>query len=162
MKKIPKGLHIQSAEGKLILADAGVNVVGLRLEIKISKAAFSRKSYAEIKAFLNELEHVQGFNYATIRFDDGTGVFMVNCMTCCPEYGRVDRDGCIIGFPVAYVKDTGSCFVLADDQDRALVPGMDPKGINGIREPLNYFSYAKDNCKIPETILFQRGAVSNV
>lgn len=141
------GLHVSAAKGRLILAESGVNVVGVRLELKIRKAVFSKKSYEDIKVFMAELERVQGINYATLVFEDGTGIFFVNCMTCCPEYGKVDKDGCIDGFPVGFVQDTGSYFVLADDQDKPLSDGTDTRGINGIREPLDRFSYVHNNCE---------------
>ena len=132
-----KGIHVSDAKGRFILAGAGVNILGARLELKISKRAFSKCTYDDIKAFYQELERVCGVNYATIVFNDGTGLFFVNCLTACPEYGRVDRDGCIDGLALGYVKDMGSYFTLTDDQDRQLTGGTSGKGVNGINEPLN-------------------------
>ena len=147
-KRHTKGLHVGAAEGKLILAESGVKVVGVRLELDTTKAAFDRYTYEDIKQFYSELEKIDGINYATIRFNDGTGIFFVCGMTCCPEYGHVDRDGCIVGFPVGYVTDMGSYFVLTDDKDRPLSDGKIAKGINGIREPIEKYSYVNDNCEV--------------
>ena len=157
-----KGLHVAAAKGRLIMADKGVNVVGVRLELKMKKTAFCKKSYDEIKTFWTELEKVKGVKYATICFNDGTGIFFVNCLTCCPDYGKIDRDGCIEGFPVGYVMDMGSYFTLTDDQDNPLIPEADKKGINGIMEPLIEFSYVHDNCEPLETAGFPGKVVSNV
>lgn len=147
-KKHIKGLHIGAAEGRLILAESGVKVVGVRLELNISKAAFGRYTYDDIKQFYSEMEKIDGINYATIRFNDGTGIFFVCGMTCCPEYGRVDQDGCIIGTPIGYVDDKGTYFVLTDEMDRPLSDEKITKGINGIREPIEKFSYVNDNCEV--------------
>lgn len=146
-KRHTKGLHVGAAEGKLILAESGVKVVGVRLELDTTKAAFDRYTYEDIKQFYSELEKIDGINYATIRFNDGTGIFFVCGMTCCPEYGRVDRDGCIVGFPIGYVSDMGFYFVLTDDKDRPLTDGKIRKGINGIRESLDRINYVHDNCE---------------
>ena len=134
IKRHFSGLHVGTAKGKLIMADQGCTVVGVRLELKISKASFNRKTYGEIKEFLAEMEQVRGVNYFTILFNDGTGIFFVNCMSACPEYGKIDRDGCIDGFPFGYVTDRGAYFTLTDDQDRLLSSGTAPKGINGLNE----------------------------
>lgn len=132
-----KGIHVGDAKGRLILAGAGVNILGARLELKISKRAFNKCTYDDIKTFYEELNRVGGCNYATIVFNDGTGIFFVNCLTACPEYGKVDQDGCIDGATIGYVKDMGSYFTLTDDQDRPLTKGTSAKGVNGIMEPLN-------------------------
>lgn len=114
------------------------------LEMRISKAAFTMKGHDDILKLFRGLAAVEGADYSTIRFEDGTGVFLVHGMACCPEYGKMDQEGCIDGLPVGYVKDTGSCFILVDDQDRPLSESRSDKGINGLNSSLNLFSGGTD------------------
>ena len=132
-------LHTLSAmadiyAGYMDMVDAETDQGQGRLDMRISKASFSGMNAEDIRVLFVALATVPGVNHATIRFDDGTGLFLSGDLGCCPEYGVIDQDGFIDGFPVGYVRDMGAFFTLTDDQDRPMSAARSGQGVNGLKE----------------------------
>lgn len=94
-----------------VLSGTGKNI-GTYGYTTIEKADLPDICSGEFAEYLAEFAETKvqgsGYNWVSIIFDDGTGVFFAGAESLFADYGNVDNEGCIVDLFGTYVKTSGS------------------------------------------------------
>jgi len=134
-ESIPYQLLGNLESSKEIKSGDGSKHIGYNGYVKANKSDFMALSYKEIQELNAYIEGLgEKENYFTIVFEDGTGIVYAGCSALFPDYGKISGDyEYVITDSYGIISDTGSYFVLLDDNDQPITEDTNPFGVNGIQ-----------------------------
>lgn len=109
-------------------------LIGMAGTIMVDRKDFLSLPYETIKEINEYIGTLKDdLNYFSICFDSLYGLQYYGCIPEYPVYGKMDiTDAYTITGTIGAIEDTGSYFVLLDENDEPVTDAKEPFGINGI------------------------------